>query len=136
MPLPHPSSLKCPDPHPATDIPRLRATPTLRAFRKSSQMSWTLFNQLWMEICCVLNSPSHDILLDSSRSHTAAYALKLSELTLHVLQSGVFAPDTGGKWHYGRHEEEEDGAGCVLLDTVNWTRVLMFDAGSGRSSLR
>lgn len=61
-----------------------------------------------MDICQILNSPSYDVLLDGARSATPTYIAKLAELTCHILESGVFGPQTGGRWHYGRHVEEMD----------------------------
>lgn len=71
-------------------------------------MSWILFNQLWMDVCHIVNSPSFDILLDITSSQTPNYVAKLAELTHHVMASGVFGPNTLGRWHHGRHGEEED----------------------------
>lgn len=62
-----------------------------------------------MEISQILNSPSFDILLGfKTAQQTPEYARRLAELTDHVLASGVFAPGTVGRWHLGRHEQEED----------------------------
>ncbi|KAL0631144.1 hypothetical protein Q9L58_009997 [Maublancomyces gigas] len=77
-------------------------------------MSWSSFNQLWMDICHILNSPSYDILLDISNSHTPNYIAKLNELTLHVLASAAFGPQTDGRWHYGRHEEEDEDRDMIV----------------------
>lgn len=61
-----------------------------------------------MDICQILNSPSYDVLLDHASSATPNYIAKLAELTCHIVGSGVFGPHTDGRWHYGRHAEEED----------------------------
>lgn len=61
-----------------------------------------------MDISNALNSPSHDILLAAHRSHEAAYTDTLADLTRDILASGVFGPNTHGKWQYGRHHEERD----------------------------
>lgn len=78
-------------------------------------MSWSSFNQLWMEISHILNSPSFDILLDFKNAHTPQYIARLADLTRHVLESGVFGPTTVGRWHLGRHDEEEDRDAYVAL---------------------
>lgn len=105
MPPPNPNPT---DPKPFQDAPRIRAPAALRAFREESQLSWVSFNQLWMHISNVLNSPSQDVLLSGDRSHEAVYINKLAELTREVLASGVFAHHVQGRWKYGRYPEEKD----------------------------
>lgn len=101
-PAPRPSQASAPT------APRFIASAALRAFRHESQLSWRAFNHLWMEITNVLNSPSHDILLAAHRSHEPAFVAKLSELTLDMMNSGVFAPAMQAKWQWGHHQNEED----------------------------
>lgn len=68
-----------------------------------------------MEISQILNAPSLDILLDFKNAQTPQYIARLADLTRHVLASGVFGPTTVGRWHLGRHDEEEDQDEYVYL---------------------
>ncbi|KAL0631762.1 hypothetical protein Q9L58_009370 [Maublancomyces gigas] len=94
-------------------VPQIQAQAALCAFRQESELSWPAINRLWMDVCNILNSPSHDILLDANRSHELEYHEKLAELTRDVLTSGVFGPDTQGRWRYGRHTDEPDQIAIV-----------------------
>lgn len=78
-------------------------------------MSWDSFNRPWTDMCHILNSPSYNVLLDLTNFGTLDYIAKPADLTCIILRSGVFGLQSDGRWHYGRHAEDEQPEMWVLL---------------------
>lgn len=83
----------------SSDIPRLPANARMKAFRLEAGISWVQFNRMWIMVHEFINSPSNEILIDSTRASETEYRRKVVEVTHDVVATGTFGPGSCGRWH-------------------------------------
>lgn len=84
------------------EVPRIRADKQLKEFRREANLSWENFNTLWLQVCQVVYSPSHDIL----RRHTDTTDPIYIDLFNAIRLAGYFSVEARAAWVLGLYTPE------------------------------
>lgn len=76
--------------------PYIDANPILRRFRQDGNFSWKQFNELWRLICDYVNSPSNDILMQTTPTDQGKYDAIIQEMVDDAIEIGIFGSHTRG----------------------------------------
>ncbi|KAL0631239.1 hypothetical protein Q9L58_009893 [Maublancomyces gigas] len=86
------------------EVPRIRADKQLKEFRREANLSWESFNTLWLQVCQVVYSPSHDIL----QRHTDTSDPIYIDLFNAIRLAGYFSVESRAAWVLGIYTRDPD----------------------------